>query len=335
MAESSRHDPANSNTITQQEYEDMNAPHQPSGVVGAYGDTSIVYADGSARAVKIRANKRAKVRGRTWYNDAAEAQLAIAANASGSTRIDTIVLRLSRSNWQVRLAVVQGAPGAGAPALTQQTDSGATVWELPLADVTVGSGVAVINAGNVVTREWYIGSDNALVMASATTKPVGFGHGQRLWLADIRQMWIHNGTAFSPAPGTLIAEIRRTSDVAATTLETLADSITFTYIAGSKVEFDWEGLHTATAALDNCVIRIRYAAGASVSNASTELKPTLRQPPAANSAIGVKFIADNSLVALPVGQVTVGVFVVRVAGTGTHTLAASAAWPTDFKIKAI
>lgn len=189
MAESSRHDPANSNTITQAEYEDMMTPHDVSGVIGTLADTAIVYADGSARAVKIRANKKAKVRGRVWYNDAAEVQLAIAANASGSTRIDTVVLRLYRASqgaapapqaYQVRAFVVQGTPGAGAPALTLQTAAGNTFWDLPLTNVTVANGAAVINAGNLTSREHYIGGDGSLLSVPGRTRPQGIGAGQRL-----------------------------------------------------------------------------------------------------------------------------------------------------------
>lgn len=57
-------------------------------------------------------------------------------NVSGSVRIDRIVVRLDYGGRLLRLAVRQGTPGAGAPALQRD----ATYWELSLAQVELANG---------------------------------------------------------------------------------------------------------------------------------------------------------------------------------------------------
>jgi hypothetical protein len=101
--------------------------------------------------VFVRAGKRALLQGHAWYSGSSDVALTIAANSSGSTRTDTVVLRLDRSTWNVTAAVRQGTPGAGAPTL--QRDTGDTgLWEIPLADVTVDNGAGSIASGKVYTR---------------------------------------------------------------------------------------------------------------------------------------------------------------------------------------
>ncbi|MGA5489556.1 hypothetical protein ACPCK1_17590 [Streptomyces pseudogriseolus] len=79
--------------------------------------------------------------------------LPVAANSSGSTRVDRVVLRLDRSAWTVRAVVKQGAPGGGAPVLTQDTgDTG--VYEVPVANVSLVSGA---NSVTVARNELYVG----------------------------------------------------------------------------------------------------------------------------------------------------------------------------------
>ncbi|MFC6936694.1 hypothetical protein ACFQHO_44805 [Actinomadura yumaensis] len=66
------------------------------------------------------------------------------------------MLRLDRATWLVRAAVRQGTPGSGAPALVRQSgDTG--VYEVPVAEVTVPTGAAVIAPGQVRMRPLYQG----------------------------------------------------------------------------------------------------------------------------------------------------------------------------------
>ncbi|MFB6392641.1 hypothetical protein [Polymorphospora lycopeni] len=167
MAESSYPDPS----VTQLQHERLLGRLGPSGLLGSPADLPLVYADGTGtRTTKIRANRQALVEGYGWENDGVEVTKTHAANSSGQTRIDVVVLRLSRSTWDVTSQIVQGTPGAGPPAVTMQTGSSG-VWELPVADVAVASGATTF-AGSVVTpRAWYVGDDGQIICTSTTRPP--------------------------------------------------------------------------------------------------------------------------------------------------------------------
>jgi len=106
-----------------------------------------VRANSPAAANVIVSPGTALVRGIFYSNDA-DVTLAIAANASGNARIDTIILRADFTAQTVRLAVRQGTPAATpvAPTLTQ-TDG--VQWEIPLADVAVANGFSSIAQSDI------------------------------------------------------------------------------------------------------------------------------------------------------------------------------------------
>src|SRR5512139_3425710 len=83
----------------------------------------------------------ATIRGRL-YENTTTATLTIGANASGSPRIDRIVLRTSFAAQTIRLVVLQGTPGA-TPALPTLTQD-ANTWEVSLAYIWVASGTTSI-----------------------------------------------------------------------------------------------------------------------------------------------------------------------------------------------
>lgn len=128
-----------------------------SGVWGTPAGTELkAFGDSSGMQVKLPAGF-SFVRGHLYYNDA---QKTIALNVGGATaRIDTLVLRLDPSANSIVAAIVQGTPGAGAPALTQ-TD--AAIYELPIADIAVGVSATTVTAGNVTDRRVFTGSDFGL-----------------------------------------------------------------------------------------------------------------------------------------------------------------------------
>lgn len=140
----------NTGAVTDAEYQRI--PWAPDGLIGGPGDAlAAVYANSSGREVHIRAGRYGQVLGRAWASGSTGKTLTIAANAAGATRIDTVGLRLDRSSWLVTAAVRQGTAGSGAPALVRdQGDTG--LWEIPLADVTVAPGAAVIAADAVRMR---------------------------------------------------------------------------------------------------------------------------------------------------------------------------------------
>ena len=134
--------------VTDAEYPHL-APWASDGVFQSASD--VVYGNSSGLEVHVRAGKYAIVQGHAWESGSSDFALTVAANSSGATRTDTVVLRLDRSTWNVTAEVRQGTPGAGAPTL--QRDSGDTgLWEIPLADVTVDNGTAAIASGKVNAR---------------------------------------------------------------------------------------------------------------------------------------------------------------------------------------
>lgn len=125
------------------------APWNADGIFQSSSD--VVYANSSGMQVHVRANQYGFVQARAWASGGSEFSLTIADNSSGSARIDTVVLRLDRSTWDLRIAVRQGTPGAGPPTLSRDTgDSG--LWEIPVANVTVDSGATSIASGRVTQR---------------------------------------------------------------------------------------------------------------------------------------------------------------------------------------
>lgn len=151
MAESSWPTAAGGHSITDQQWEMMTAGFAGDGIIGAPTDPAVVYADSTGMQVKVRANKLGLVSGHGWFSGSTEFTRTIAANASGSTRIDLVILRFTRSTQDVTCVVKQGTAGAGAPALTQDPKtSGTGVYEVAIAQVTVASGASTISAANVV-----------------------------------------------------------------------------------------------------------------------------------------------------------------------------------------
>lgn len=136
----------NSRSVTDAEFGHL-APWNSDGIFPS--DTDVIYADSSGMQVHVRANKYGLLQGHAWTSGSSETSLTIAANSSGLNRVDTIVLRLDRSTWNVDVAVRQGTAGAPAPTLQRNTgDTG--MWEIPVANVAVDNGVSSI-AGTKVT----------------------------------------------------------------------------------------------------------------------------------------------------------------------------------------
>jgi len=102
----------------------------------------------ASKAVQVAVGA-AFVQGCLYLNTATAVTLPIADNTSGSARVDRIVLRLDTANERVRLAVNQGTPGGGAPALTQVVGG---IWEISLARVAVANGFSTITAAEITSE---------------------------------------------------------------------------------------------------------------------------------------------------------------------------------------
>jgi hypothetical protein len=149
VAESSWPSPSNGRNVDDIQFEKLGMSWGPlGGVVGDFTSPQLIYGDSTGMQIKVAADRYALVRGHEWWSGSSIVTKSIASNASGSTRVDLVVLRLSRTTWDVTCVIVQGTPGAGAPAATQNTGTTGS-WDLPLATVTVANGAATITAGNV------------------------------------------------------------------------------------------------------------------------------------------------------------------------------------------
>lgn len=144
------------------EWSDMWSRMFNAAYTGSYGAANRGVWRGVLNELKVQATNPAStsveiltggavVSGKEYDNNATVTQ-AIAANASGSVRIDIIVLEADYNAQTVRIDVVQGTPAAGVPALTQ---SAGTLWQMPLAYITLASGFASIT-DSVITdwRHW-------------------------------------------------------------------------------------------------------------------------------------------------------------------------------------
>ncbi len=107
---------------------------------------------GAARTVVVD-SFAAVVQGIPIWNDLART-ITISANATGATRIDTIVLEVvptgNATEGKCTLKVVDGT--AVQPVLTQTT----LLWQFPLANVSVANGAATIAQANITDRRDYI-----------------------------------------------------------------------------------------------------------------------------------------------------------------------------------
>ncbi|WP_328657861.1 hypothetical protein [Streptomyces sp. NBC_00334] len=145
---------------------------------------------GTGLSVTIRADVAASVRGHGWYSGGDSFSVPLSANISSQARIDSIVLRLDRTDWTVTAAVVGGTPGSGAPALTQ--DPGATgLWEIPLAQARVLGGASSVT---VTRAEQYCGT-RCRPCTSTTRNPYP-RMGEQCFETDTKRLMLWDGSAW-------------------------------------------------------------------------------------------------------------------------------------------
>ncbi len=172
MAESSWPTVAGSRVVSDDQWELLAMGFAVDGVVGLPTDTTVVFGDASGRQVKIRSGKIAHLVGHGYSSGTSDVVKTIGANSSGSTRIDLIVLRLTRSTLAVTAEVVAGTPGAGVPALTRNARGGGTgVWEIPLAQVTVVNGASTISSSDVTNIAWYSHGETVVTSSTSGLQP--------------------------------------------------------------------------------------------------------------------------------------------------------------------
>ncbi|MFE9906405.1 hypothetical protein [Streptomyces achromogenes] len=190
MADDSWPSPAhNARVISDVEYERLAARFSDDGVYGSPADAAVVSA-GIGLTVTIRPTVTASVRGHAWSSGTTALTLPISASPTAA-RVDRVVLRLDRSAWTVRAAIREGTPGAGAPALVQDTgDTG--LYEVPLATVNVARGATSVS---VTRSELYVGS--RVRPCTSSTRNATPLLGEMCFETDTRRVKVWNGSTWA------------------------------------------------------------------------------------------------------------------------------------------
>ncbi|PWK81738.1 hypothetical protein C8D88_116150 [Lentzea atacamensis] len=124
----------------------------PSGVLRGRNNDMQCYADSTGMQVKVKTGE-CWVRGH-WGQITSEKTLAIASAHASLTRIDRCVARADFSNNRVEVDILTGIAGSGTfVGLTQNT----SIWEIPLAIITVPATDTSIDASQVQDQRLYTG----------------------------------------------------------------------------------------------------------------------------------------------------------------------------------
>lgn len=134
----------------------------------------------------------------------------------------------------------------------------------------------------------------------------------------------YNGTAWIDLQKGYVSDSTRVVNSAGfTTTETVTDSITFTAVAGLRYKLTFTGWVQSTIANDLVQVRFRYQAGAALTAAGTQFAS--QQPNCDIAGRGTEIVIIKPITGIAAGQTTIGVTMVRSAGTGTISSAGSAA----------
>lgn len=153
-----------------------------------------------ATTVAVSAGK-AFVNGWYYASDATKS-LTVPANASGTARIDLVVLRANPTTKKVTSEYKTG--GTSAPTL-QQDDTG--IWEIPLAQCTVPANASTVPAANVVDKRWFT-DRGAIPSIPGARRPSVKGQllveNNRLYVGDgAAWLWLATGgiedSSYTPA----------------------------------------------------------------------------------------------------------------------------------------
>lgn len=184
--------------VTPREYEELHT-HTPDGLIGHPSLDPLVYADSTIMGVRVRPDRGGMIRGLRWTSEAGDTLTLDQNTTPGSTRIDLIVLRMTRNPWDAQLAVIKGVPSASptAPTPTYGTNTATGVYEIPVAAVTVpynASPSATVGPGQVEPRGWYVGDDGQLLCTKETRRFVPHVPGRRVTETDTGVQWTSNGS---------------------------------------------------------------------------------------------------------------------------------------------
>jgi hypothetical protein len=198
VAESSWPNPATGRVVDDSGWEKLGISLGPAAAVyGDFTNPQLIYADSTGMQIKVAADRYAVVRGHVWWSGSSIVTKTIASNSSGSTRTDLVVLRFSRTTWDVTVQIVQGTPGAGPPSSTKNLGT-TGVYELVLAQVTVANNASTITAGNVTYVATHVGSDGRVQVADVPSNSLAYVPqqyaGMEVSIAATAEIYIRNSS---------------------------------------------------------------------------------------------------------------------------------------------
>jgi hypothetical protein len=153
-------------------------PAMPDGLAGLPSDPPLIYADGTALAVKVRANRGAWLRGLRLETGDTEQSIALTSNATaGTIRKDLFVWRMTRNPWDASIVRIPGTPlvSPTVPSPVYGADTSTGVWDLPLAVATINAGDEVTTLAKVTPLAWYVGEDGQILCTDTTRPPHHLG----------------------------------------------------------------------------------------------------------------------------------------------------------------
>lgn len=133
----------------------------------------------------------------------------------------------------------------------------------------------------------------------------------------------HNGASWdtlfkfdTTAPRGFIGVSRATTNVNTIGVtETVTDTITFTAVAGRRYKLTADFAYDGSNAGDQFYLRMRYAAGASLTSTGTQFG--IREFAIPVTGIRVPIMMHETVTGIAAGQTTIGISLVRASGTGT------------------
>jgi microcystin-dependent protein len=181
--------PFDGQDTTEDQYSRLFSELQDNGVAATPANALTVSADGSTLVVAVSAGF-AILRGHGFVSSAVE-NLTVPLPTSG-TATHRIILRLDPAANAITLEVLEGTPGAGAPALTQDATG---VFEISLARVQVSSGAAAIGQSDVQDERSFLGT-RVQAWQGAAQRPAAPRAGQMGYNLSTKGYEFFNGLAW-------------------------------------------------------------------------------------------------------------------------------------------
>ncbi|MEU5965957.1 hypothetical protein ABZ777_32530 [Micromonospora parva] len=220
---------------------------------------------------------------------------------------DSSGLRLARSEY---LAGVAG-PAPAEPAVPAGAIRLATI-DVPAS----GGGSAVVTD----RRPWTVAAGGVLpVRDLAEQTALSPWEGMAIYRADADRVLVYDGATFRQLPGTLMVESNRGSSVSGITTEQVVQSATFSAVAGQSYDILAQQVFQSSVANDVVRLRLRWAAGGSVTTAGSEIQTVAPNCDVAARAAPATLI--KSFTPGVTGNVTVGVTAALQSGTGPVVMA--------------